>query len=321
MNDGSEEEPYSFYEGWGLSRKINEELSHSWKIKWLRWPASWSAWLIMVGGFAVGWLWLWPFGEHINHQFAERKAAEIDAVLLDLNFGWGLVVCMVAWITLSATLAGLICRLLPAPYKTTFFLGLIDDSNLRHFSQKALTRALEGTPNYHSASDLANAWSEKFMPETSKYAVPLMLIGAILFLSDINRYGAYTADAYHRSSWLPWANGAVIGWSEAERVQIGCNQTDDGSSLVYKVWFQNGETIRIEDSIPSRHYSWLDGIETVDRAISNNGAEFQRWSWLNRNPLHPRCIREYYTHLEDDEHDRFRQILRIGQFSQDNPNE
>ena len=136
-------EPIEFSDQWDLPAQVDEELDRAREIKWLRLLADWSAWLIMVVGFVVGLFWIWPFGEDLNRQAALAAARSVEAYLFDFNFGFGLFIWLIAWGVLSSTISGLICRVLPAPFKTAFFLGLYEDRNLRPFNKTALRRVLE----------------------------------------------------------------------------------------------------------------------------------------------------------------------------------
>lgn len=310
-------EPIEFSDQWDLPAQVDEELDRAREIKWLRLLADWSAWLIMVVGFVVGLFWIWPFGEDLNRQAALAAARSVEAYLFDFNFGFGLFIWLIAWGVLSSTISGLICRVLPAPFKTAFFLGLYEDRNLRPFNKTALRRVLEKKSDFDSASDLTNRWAEAFSFATAKYGVPLVVLGALLFWSDVNRYHAFSEDGYYSASWLPWGDEKLVPWSEADRVELGCNQTRDGSSLVYKVFFSDGATVRVDGAVSANDGTWLDGIEAIDRALQKHDVRYSRWRWLKRNPLHPRCVRGYLGQLDDDEQDRFSRLLRIGGFSDD----
>ena len=309
--------PLNLFEDWGISAAVASELQSSWKIKWLRFIAGWSMYLVMIVGFAIGTIWIWPASEQANIRNAEQAASSLQAVLFDYNFGWGLLVLLFAWVVLSASIVGIICRSIPMPFKGAFFLGLIDDANLRPQNSTALKLVLQKPREYHDADALVNEWVSRYVRLTAKYAVPLAIAGSILLSLDVTRYSAYSTKGYHQSAWLPWSDPKFTPWTSVEKVQLGCNQTRDGSSLVYKIDFRDGSTTRIEDAIPTDGRSWLDGLEAIDDILVVNGSQFERWKWLDRDPLHPQCLRGYYGQLGAADGDRLRKLLRVGEFSGD----
>lgn len=302
---------------WGLPAHIADELAPAWNIRWLRWLAGWMAWLIMVGGFIAGWIWLWPLFEGLNTQAAEAHAIKTGALMYETNFGISMLIWIFAWIIFSAGFAGFLVMLLPMPLKGALFIGLMGDQGGRPFNTNALNEALKETGGMGRASDFLNAWASRYIGSTLKYALPIALFGAIVVTREIATFSLYSVDGYYRSPFLPWATETLSEWSDASRVELGCNQTDSGGSIVYKIHFNNGKSVRIDDGVLVAGTTWLDNMETIDTQLIEAGASFERWKWLKRDPLHPQCVRGFTGMLGKDQGDRLLRLLRVGAFAGD----
>jgi hypothetical protein len=92
-------------------------------------------------------------------------------------------------------------------------------------------------------------------------------------------------------------------------VDLGCNKGKDGGSLIYEVRFSGGKKHRLPNSGTYSGTGWFEALERVDALLSDGDVHFRRWSWLNRDPLHPACLahhRELYGTKRIDS------LLRIG---------
>lgn len=309
----SEAEWQHGFETWNVSETIKYDLRLGHKKVWIRTLAGWSAWIIMVSGFIVGWLWLWPISERISLGNAVESARLADGLLVHTNFGTGMIFILFTWIILSCILAILCLRLVPRKLKSGYFLGLYEDANLRPFNQKALEKILNSGRYYENSENFLKAWRAAYVSLTWKYAAPLLLIGIPLYISDLNANSFYSEKGIHISSVIPFKGDRFLRWENVEHVKLGCNQTSDGSSLIYETVFTNGKSIRIGNSQPLSDRSWLESMEIIDQQIEMAGAKFERWKWLSRDPMHPACLRGYYVQVGPDNSRRIQRLLRVGE--------
>ena len=302
---------------WGLPVHISAELAPAWKINWLRRFGGWAAWLIMVGGFIVGWLYVWPYFDALNVHAAEAKAVQLNGLMYETNFGIAMLVWLFAWIIMSASLAGFLVLVLPMPLKGALFIGLMGDTGGEPFNKRALQGAVMEVGETATAGELLNAWAARYIGSSLKYALPLGVIGALIIAREVATFSVYSVEGYYRSPLLPWATETLTEWTDAERVQLGCNQTDKGGSVVYKIFFKNGKSVRIEDGVLIADTEWLDALEFIDKQLVTANASFERWQWLKRDPLHPKCVRGFYGMLGAEQGDRLMRLLRVGKFDGD----
>ncbi len=313
-NDLEDEVPVTL---WGLPADIANELAPAWHINWARWFGGWAAWLIMIGGFVVGWLEIWPYLDGLNTQTAQAQAIDMNALMYETNFGFAMLVWLFAWIITSASVAGFLILTLPMPLKGALFIGLMGDSGAEPFNKQALQGAKREVGETGSASDLLNAWAVRYIGSALKYALPLGALGAFILTREIASFSVYSVEGYYRAPLFPWAEETLTEWSTAERVELGCNQTSDGGSVVYKIFFKNGKSARIEDGVLIGDTKWLDALETIDKELVKGDASFERWQWLKRDPLHPKCLRGFYGMLGKEQGDRLLRLLRVGDFDGD----
>jgi len=307
------EEQYQYdFEAWEVSETIKRDLRLGYKKFWIRTLAGWSALIIMLIGFIVGWLWLWPMSERISLRNAIESAQLKEGLLVHVNFGTGMIFLIFAWIILSCILAILCLRLSPKKFRAAHFLGLYEDKNLRPFNLKALEKVLQSGRDYAGSRDFFKAWRAAYVSLTWKYVAPLLLIGIPLYISDLKAHSFYSEKGAHISSVIPFKGDSFLSWENVERVKLGCNQTSDGSSLIYETVFKSGKSIRVGSSQPLSDKSWLESMEIIDRQIVVAGAKFERWKWLSRDPMHPACLRGYYGQVGPDNKHRINRLLRDG---------
>ena len=299
---------------WGLRENVEREFTDQKISYWFVWGASWLTWIYMVCGFAIGGYYIWPFLEDKLDQKAIEHGLEITGLLYDTNFGIGLLLFIIVWIITAALLTGLTVFLAPAKLKHTLFWGALDDDGGKPYNKKALKIILENAKSFSSAKELIHSWCKQYIRYALIYIIPLTIIGLPLLYLDMNSYSIYTKEGIYRSYFLPWENDGLKPWNTADYVELGCNQTDDGPSIVYDITFNDGSSKRIEDGVAFTDYSWLESLEIIDQQLSEAGTEFQRWKWNDRDPLHPQCIRGYYGYLGAKKGDRLIQLLRVGEF-------
>lgn len=293
---------------WGLPYHISEELINAHEITLVRWVGHWLFMIIMCSGFAVGGFWIWPYLENLNNERAFTKATELNGLMFDVNFGFGLLIALFVWIFLTSAIAMFVVRIIPMPLKGTLFFGQLSDKDESGHQQIAELMGRSDKPD--SATELINRWTELNFPKVLKIFLPISVLTALITYHETQMYSVYSEAGYFRSGFF---SKETRSWHGVSSVELGCNQTDDGSSLVYKVNFPD-KSLRIEDGISINETYWLYNLEKIDKAIESTGAKFERWQWLNRNPLHPKCLRGFYGELGPDGKSRLDKLLRINEF-------
>ena len=81
-------------------------------------------------------------------------------------------------------------------------------------------------------------------------------------------------------------------------------------TIIYEIEFADGHKERIGDATPL-HGSWVDAAEVIDQRLQAAGARFERWTWLDRDPLHPECLAALQRRFSPEEYQRVRALLRV----------
>ena len=296
---------------WGLPKRISDELVDSYRLTPIRWLGNWLFMIVMCGGFAVG-AWIWAVCEGILRQNAIEATQNIDGFAYDTNFGIGLLIGLFVWILLCIPICDCIIRIMPMPYKGTLFL-VSQMSNSKENPDtlpKKPKLDLFNTP--HSAEELINNYLNKVIGKSLLYLSPFILLVGFVTQAELTNFTILSPSGIYTSGFFS-KNLASKRWRDAEAVKLGCNQTDDGSSLIYEVIWPDGKDKRLPTDTHINGEDWLTNLETVDAEISKGGAVFQRWVWLKRNPMHPKCLRGFYAGLSPNEQTRFNRLLRIGE--------
>jgi len=248
----------------------------------------------------------------LRHSASYQIRRALNGFAYYTNFGSGLVVAIFAWIVTTSFLVALTIRLSPKRLKATLYLSTQSDFIGKTPRIFGLDKIWANASGFSSAESYINAVSTRILMWTGR--VILFLTAMPLYLSwcETTWHEVYTEDGYIEFSF--WTNATTKSpWSQAASVELGCNQTDDGSSLIYEIRWSEGEKTRFlnydDDFLPETN--WLDGLEIVNARISNTDAKFKRWEWLSRDPLHPNCLSFFERRMSKDEFSRFKAILRI----------
>ena len=294
---------------WGLPKRISDELVDTHRLSFVRFLGFWMFMFYMVGGFAVGGWYLWPWLENQNNINAQQKAAEVGGLMYDVNFGIGLLIGLFVWIFTSSLLSILTIRLLPMPIKGALSLSMLADTKVPTNNDVIAAQIIAENPRIETAGEFLNTWANSSIFKHLKFLLPAILLTAVVTYREIQTFSVYGVEGVTRSAFF--AGEKFRPWSEVKTVELGCNQTDDGGSFIYEVQFEDGKSLRIAEKTPVNKTHWLDNLEKIDAEISSGAAEFKRWKWLKRDPLHPKCLRGYYGELNDEDIKRFKKLLHV----------
>lgn len=145
-------------------------------------------------------------------------------------------------------------------------------------------------------------------------AVFLTAASAVLAVCDVRSHTLYTREGVVRRQFFPWQGAEMRSWSDATRVEVGCNHVTGRNASddpVYKILFRDGSTVRLDDAVPLGA-SWLDRVEQIDTHLSESGALFRHWQWLDREPLHPECLAANRARLSRGDYQRLLTLLRAS---------
>ena len=296
---------------WGLPKRASDELVDSYRLSPIRWIGHWLFMIVMCGGFAVG-FWIWNLCEKILRQNALRYAQEIDGFAIDTNFGLGLLIGLFVWIFLSGVIVSLIILLVPMPIKGALFLAAQSDLSENTPKMPFVGSLLENKGERVTASELINDYSRRIIRKLGLILSPFIVLVTAVTYAELSWFNVIGANGLHTS--VPWSTQVNMRtWQDVETVKLGCNQTDDGASLIYEVVWPDGKDKRLPTDTHVNENDWLTNLELVDAEISKGGANFERWVWLNRDALHPKCLRSFYLQGGEGSKDRIDGLLRIGE--------
>lgn len=297
----------------GLPQHIIDEITLSANLTFFRILGNWLFMIVMTGGFAFGAFWLWQPLEGLAQRNAEAFAQTVQGFSAETNFGIGLLIGMFVWIVFSSAIVAIIIRIIPMPAKAAmYFAGRkeIEQTSPKFMRQWSNENSLE-IP--HSASDAINQRLDPYIRKTLFITMPFVFLAALICVRETQSHQVFSASGLYQSGILSNSFEHRL-WTSAKSVALGCNQTDEGGSLIYDVEFQDGKSVRLPDASSLNGRSWLENIGTIDETLRSTDAEFTRWTWMKRDPLHPTCLRSFYTELGAENKPRLDRLLRIGEF-------
>ena len=113
-----EEESQHEFSSWEVSTAIKRDLEHANNLVYVQEIAGWSSLVIMFTGFIIGGLWLWPTSEAISVANAMERASMISGLLVQTNFGLGMICFLFAWIVLACIIAVLCLGAVPERFRS-----------------------------------------------------------------------------------------------------------------------------------------------------------------------------------------------------------
>lgn len=305
----------------GLPYELAEEIAEDNLGAPLSWFGASLFMLIMCSGFVIGGFYLWPTLEAYDKRQALKVATSLDGISFYTNFGISLLIGLFAWIIATATCVSIIIRLAPKRAKATLYLSAKNHfigSTPRLFG---LHKIWTNGTTIETAQDYINAIANRMCFWTGR--VVLIMIGLALFFfwRETSWNETFTEKAVVENTF--WSNTrSSYLWSDAVQVELGCNFIEARrgrrssskaaeSVVIYKVKWEDGQKVSLhtENQINGKH--WLDNFENIDAEIRSGNAKFERWVWLERNPLHPTCLNHYRSKLGPDLGPRFDNLLRV----------
>lgn len=255
--------------------------------------------LIVIGGFSATLFWLMPALEAEVEQKAHSAAKHSSALLYHHNIGFGPLIGCVAWLMVGGWVEAAI-------------------KNISGNEQGAATRLQFGFENQQD--DLqSHHFIARFLRQISKHigliSILFLLVSVLVTARELNAYVLYFSDRYEQRHTLQ-LDPTVRYWTDATFVEVGCNVGSQSSNPVYRVHFKDRSAAYIETASPIST-TWLTQMEKIDASLVQAGAQFKPWSWLDRDPYHPQCLKEFADLLGPTDFARFERLIRAPHVARD----
>jgi hypothetical protein len=296
---------------WDLPKSISDEFIDSYNFTSTRWLGNWLYFAILLSGFYCGYK-VWNFSEKETARRAQEAAIPIDGFAYDNMMGLGLSVGLFVWLVFAGVVLSLILRLTPMPRKGALFISAHADTGWHSKTSNPFGSPSHMSANSENARDLINQFLDRKIKKTTKFLSPFMFIAITLTILELNWYSITSPTGLHRNNPIT-NNMSFETWQDAHRVELGCNQIENDSNIIYEVIWADGKKKRLPIDTHFDGQNWLRNMEAIDASIKSGDAEFVRWEWRKRDPLHPQCLRSFYAKQDPDGKARIDRLLRIGQ--------
>jgi len=255
-------------------------------------------------------------GIFISIEFLEKEiesriiatSKTIDIVLYYHNSGIGQLIGMFAWILASGSLIYLISNSNAIFRNSVFVYSLIDKRNASFNRFLKLMQTTENDPEEFTKIILNRA--------ARILLIPTFLLASIAFIFiefENDAYKMYTHQGFIHKPLLPWKPDITGHWRDAIYVELGCNRVtgkNASDDIIYEVGVRGGYSHRLSSANPLQG-EWIDHIERIDQSIMEGNADFRRWKWLKRNPLHPECLKTQSRRYNEQDYQRILKLLRV----------
>jgi hypothetical protein len=144
-------------------------------------------------------------------------------------------------------------------------------------------------------------------------AAVLLPLAAILAAAETNSLWVAGPAGIVAHSMLAPFSSQHHDFSEVTTLTTGCNHTDDSESLIYDVVLPSGEEFGLGATpVKAVAGSKAVAIEAIDAQIRQTGkVQHRRWQWLDRDPVHPRCLGYWAREFGSDGGGRLTRLLRL----------
>jgi hypothetical protein len=279
---------------------------------WLWWVAQGVFLPVMLAGFAVGALWLWPQLEEIGRHNALVAAMSANALMVQYNFGVSLILALFAWIFAAGAIGGVVGVLIERSRAGAFAYGILN-------AKRTAIGAWSVARTMRALSDEADP--ERFVRRATMNwqwwmvgaALVLSALSAYAVMRDVQAHGLYTRTHLIASPLLPWGSRAPVEWVDALKVEVGCNHVTGRNAydtLIYRVHLPGRSFASLESG--EALGDWLAAAEQIDAELRRASVPFERWQWLDRDPLDPACLSVMRNSWAED-YPRIERLLRIGE--------
>ncbi len=266
--------------------------------------------LIFFLGFA-GSIPLWILFNGINNDFALSAAIEQSALLYGSWFGFSFLPLFFVSFFGVGIILFFVLLLSPIKVRALYFVAEFMNKDSRGQAKMITRRLLSNNIKPSLPQQFIDSALQKSLNSNVRFAIFASLISVMFLAQEFQSHTIITKNGLQRTPILPWANNQPQNWEEIETVSLGCNHTVDSDNLKYDLKFKSGDIYYLGSMKPVAG-DWLSTLEKVDQILVENNANFKRWQWLKRNPLHPKCLKAQEARYTPQEMQRLRRLLRIG---------
>jgi hypothetical protein len=276
--------------------------------RWLSFIHDFLVLILLVLGFAVGAV-LWVLLAQYSEAAAIEHAKVIGGVMYEDIYGFSGLTALFGWIFAAGFISSSPAIIPDRMVASAFAYSMTKDTKYAISWRRAFAKADKTlTPD----ALVKNVFSHQ--GKWGKWpAVVLFMLAFLLVDFEMRFHTIYTYDGMTGRSNYGFGDWVATPWSDAISVELGCNHITGKSPSddpVYKITFKDGRSIRLDNARPTSG-SWIDGIEVVDAVLIRTGVEFKRWSWRDRNPLHPKCLAANQRKMTPDDYARLLKVLRV----------
>jgi len=271
--------------------------------------------IVTLAGFAVGWFWLLPSLEGQLNRNAVSAAHSAGALLYRYDFGWGLLLGAFAWAHLTTWIAQTVRLLSPRLTAAAFCALVTQSAGKDRIAGFQLQKVLRDLSNEKEGPRYARRALMAWVRHEGVILAILTLASIAMTARDIHAYTLIFADRYEqRSIFAP--ERTVRYWTDATRVEVGCNHSGNEDAPVYEVHFTGGGSVRLDGASPTSA-TWLSHMEKIDVGLVSASVRFEPWRALDKDPYDPRCLSAYSARLGEAQALAFQRLIRAPQTTTD----
>lgn len=283
-----------------------------------------TGWLIAAGGVVLGLgmvagaigatvaAFFWLDG-HVHAQ-AMALAQQTGATLIHVNVGIGPLLLMFGLLGLMGWAGGN----LSGRYRVNGFpssaASMINKPPPPGFTRTATRWVLSGSVRRAAAKAASvEAFLLAMVGDQARRwgigAAVLLAPAVVLTVLETNNYWVAGPSGIIEHRLLPPFSSRTYDLASATALITGCNHTDKGEYLHYDLEFASGASFNLGNAkgVSGRSAPAVEQIDAkLERAIHH-----QRWSHLDRDPVHPACLRYWGAQLGQFGQGRLAKMLRL----------
>jgi hypothetical protein len=140
-------------------------------------------------------------------------------------------------------------------------------------------------------------------------AIVALVPGVVLTVIETDHFWVAGPSGVIEHRLLPPFTSRSYELASATALETGCNHTDKTESLHYDVQFASGDWFGLGGAVAVAGRS-AAALEQIDAKL-NRAIPHQRWSHLDRDPVHPACLRYWGAQFGQFGQQRLAKLLRM----------
>jgi hypothetical protein len=303
-----------FLEGLGVPQAYHDAIIDAPTTRMMRWggPAlalGLVAMIVIVMAATLFWL-----TNYVEARAAET-AAQTGATLTSADVGIGPILLLFGLLALMGWASWVAAR----QHKVQGFRSSAATMLNPHPNQKGSTKqfmkwVMRGSVKHAAAqsSDIDGFLYAVANHQARRWALAafVLLVPAVTFtVLETNSYWVAGPSGVVEHRMFPPFSHQHHELKDVKRIVTGCNNTDKANRLIYDIHFASGDSFSLGYAEPAKSGDPRP-IEAVDTVLPR-GIAHQRWSHLNRNPVHPACLKYWAALMGPDGVRRLTGLLRL----------